>query len=148
MRDRVRIIWVPGLFTILLAFAGQAIIFQYRSLHHVIELRGIFLVISVPWLAVLAATGAIGAYMCFHEGGTPRQRLFVAALPAMVMAAFLVLALSLSFQIEPQISTRVRLTSMAGMMIWETILPAMALLIGATPVVANEQLDIHIHTRA
>jgi hypothetical protein len=132
----------------LLAFAGQAIIFQHQSLHQVVELRGLFLVISVPWLATLAATGALGAYMCFHEGGTPRQRLLVAALPALVMAAFLVLSLSMSLQIEPNIPTRLRLSAMAGMMIWETILPAMALLIGATPVVANEQLDIHIHHRA
>lgn len=148
MRDRVRIIWIPGLLTMLLAFAGQAFIFRYESLHQVIELRGLFLVISVPWLAVLAATGATGAYMCFREGGTPRQRLLVAVVPAMVMATFLASAFAMSFAVDPQVPIRVRLESMAGLTLWETVLPAMALLIGATPVVASEQLDFHIHGRA
>jgi hypothetical protein len=132
----------------LLAFAGQAIAFQYESLHHVIELRGIFLVVSVPWLAILAAAGAIGAYLCFHEGGTPRQRLLVAALPAIVMGAFLMVSFALSFAVDPQVSIRARLASLAGITVWETILPAMALLMGATPVVASEQLELHTQKRA
>jgi hypothetical protein len=132
----------------LLAFAGQSVVFQYQSLHHVIELRGLFLVISVPWLAILAAAGAIGAYMCFHEGGSPRQRLLVAALPAMVMGAFLMAAFALSFAVDPQVSTSARLGSFAGTMLWETVLPAMALLMGATPVVATEQLELTTQKRA
>ena len=141
MRDRVRVIWVPGLLTMLLAFAGQALIFQYRSLHQVVELRGLFLVISVPWLAMLAAAGAIGAYMCRHEGGSPGQRLLVAVLPAAVMGTFLIVAFALSFAIDPKVSIGARFASLAGLTVWETVLPAMALLIGATPVVATEQLS-------
>ena len=132
----------------LLAFAGQSIVFQYQSLHQVIELRGLFLVISVPWLAILAAAGAIGAYMCFHEGGTPRQRLLVAALPAMVMGTFLMAAFALSFAVDPQVSASARVGSFAGTMLWETVLPAMALLMGATPVVATEQLELTTQKRA
>jgi hypothetical protein len=148
VRERVRTIWVPGLATMLLAFAGQAILFHYESLHHVIELRGLFLVISVPWLALLAASGAIGAYMCFYEGGTPRQRLLVAVFPAMVMGAFLMASFAVGFVVDPQVPVRVRVTSMAGFTLWETVLPAMALLMGATPVVASEQLELHTQKRA
>jgi hypothetical protein len=132
----------------LLAFAGQAIVFQYPSLHQVLEVRGLFLVISVPWLAILAATGAIGAYMCFHEGGSPRERLLVSIFPVIVMGGFLVVALAVSTSVEPQVSVNVRLNSMAGFMLWETVLPGMALLIGATPVIATEQLELHTQKRA
>jgi hypothetical protein len=148
MRDRVRVIWVPGLITMLLAFAGQALIFHYGSLHQVVELRGLFLVISVPWLAMLAAAGAVGAYMCRHEGGSPGQRLLVAVSPAMLMGAFLVLALMLSEAVEPQVPMRVKLSAITGFMLWETVLPGMALLMGATPIVASEQLEYHIHSRS
>ena len=132
----------------LLAFAGQSIVFEYQSLHQVIELRGLFLVISVPWLAILAIAGAIGAYMCFHEGGTPRQRLLVAVLPAIVMGAFLMISFALSFGVDPEISLGARFGSLAGLTVWETVLPAMALLMGATPVVATEQLELHTQKRA
>lgn len=147
MPERFRQIWFPGLLATLVAFMGQMIIFDGMYRQGVFHIGGVFMFISVPWLVVLIGCGAVGAYCCYREGGTPRQRLLAGMLPSLVNLVVFVTATVTSFALDSSTPFRMQAAASLNFLTWAVILPCISLLIGATPFVAVEQFshEVAVH---
>jgi hypothetical protein len=139
MRERVHRIWFPGLLAVVTTYLGQTIIFQFEP-PKIVHLGETLLVISYPWLVLLVGCGLLSSWFCYYEGGSPGERLLVSQFPVLLMLGTLLLAFGVSPLVDPSVSFKVKLTAMSGYLVGSVLLPCTALLIGATLMIAREQL--------
>lgn len=91
MSNRVRTVWLPGLAAVIVA-EGSLYVLQHSGLrpmtlfldwHHPLQFY-------LPWLLGLPLVGAIVAGWSRREGGTPRQMIMAATMPALAEIALIV----------------------------------------------------------
>ncbi len=89
-----------------------------------------------PWLVILPAIGAFGAWWSRRVGGRRWERLLVAVLPAVSIAAFMLLAFAVGLVVDgPKVTSHF---FQIGWSFWAwAILPGLALSIGALPFLRN-----------
>ncbi len=144
MRERMRRIWYPALVTTALAVLGQAVTFRNVSVHNFVRLGGDFLVVSYQSILLLILCGTYGAWACYRNGGSPRERLFVSQTPLIVHLIVLTYVVATTF-IHAAPSLKANASSLGTFTLWAVLIPSMALLVGAVPVIAKEQLEAKAH---
>ena len=84
MTDRIRAVWLPGLAAVLVAEGSLYLLQQagvrpltfFLDWHHPLQFY-------VSWLLLLPLVGAVAALWSRRAGGTSRQRVLAAAMPAL-----------------------------------------------------------------
>ncbi len=132
MQNRVTQLWVPGLVTLLSAYALLAFM-QFAGLRaitsHPGEPRGI--VLYLPWLLSLPLIGAVGAYLSRRAQAAGWRVYLAASFPALALGALFLLIFPWSFVVDPQVPLRAKGTGLAIVMFNWVILPGLALSLGA-----------------
>lgn len=132
MSRRVRVLWIPGLLTLLLSLGVWHVVrrafpealpqFTIGSSHFVVWFYP-------PWLLGLVALGALGAYWSRSAGGTTGQRLVASQFPA--LAQFVVHSARLVVALPGAAPTRWG-DVLFGLLDW-VVIPAFAAVIGSLP---------------
>jgi hypothetical protein len=139
MNQRVKSLWIPGLFTLALTMAG--LIGAIRA-HMYLEYSPIFLItvkvhllIYLPWLASLPLIGALGTYWSGRMGGNTATRWQVCLIPMAVLTGIFLLPLPTSsfwiFKSILSLSAKFRFIAECALS-W-VVVPSLALLAGALP---------------
>jgi hypothetical protein len=132
VQNRVTQLWVPGLVTLLSAYALLAVM-QFAGLRAITsgpgEPRGI--VLYLPWLLCLPLIGAVGAYLSRRARAAGWRVYLAASFPALALGAFFLLIFPWSFVVDPQVPLRAKGTGLAIMMFNWVVLPGLALTVGA-----------------
>jgi len=131
MNDRIRQLWIPGLVTLILANVALAIL---QRLHVEPLLAGVgtfwTLCFYLPWLLMLPAVRAIGAYVSRRAQGRGWQVYLAAVFPALVIGGLFLLILPFALLFDRNVSTHIQLTGvLSGLASW-VVLPGMALAAG------------------
>ena len=146
--QQIRAVWLPGLLSTIVGFgllrAILAIgalpwwILQGRvsELLHQPYLQTEICLFVIPWVVVLPLAGAAGSFASWRAGGRPVQRAVAALFPALVIAGFVAIGLSMELVIgrapgttrSHDLSARVLLFTIPW--VW---LPAISLLLGSLP---------------
>ena len=135
MNHRTKALWIPGLFNLTVASGLLAILQIWHVRPHIVWMRsGLALLFYVPWLAVLPAFGAIGAYISRRNGGNWHERLTAGLLPAAGMVAAFCVAIcsQIATTAVPAYYRINAFTLSVSLVIW-AVLPALALALGALP---------------
>lgn len=141
--DRTRQIWIPSLVSLALANAVLMLFGRIAlkpvsvTVEPISWYPGIPLVlIYLRWIALQPVTGAIGAYLSYRAGGGRRTQLIAGLFPSIVM-----FGLWFGFIPASEVFARNRFVLQhpiyfaAGAISW-ILVPGMALLFGAAPVMA------------
>jgi hypothetical protein len=135
MNQRTKSLWIPGLATLaassLWLWGVQLTGFQpYFFFGDSVSAA------YWPWLVVLPAIGALGAWWSRRAGGKRWERLLAAGVPVASMIGVMVLAFAVALAVE---GTRVtsRVVHLGGCFWAWGILPGLALSVGALPFLRN-----------
>jgi len=139
LNHRTRTVWLPGLASL---GASMAVLMASTraGLHPFFLARGLAnQVVYLPWLLLLPACGAAGAYLSGRGGGERPARAAAGLFPAitlLVLGSFLTLARVVVF-VEP----RWFQTSLAVTL--GVLVPGVALLLGTLPFLKTAKLETH-----
>ena len=152
MIERMPKILLPGAVALLVSTAGQRLLWQvgwgptmtfhyYRGLVDVHGWGGIPLHWGdAPWLLVMVLSGALAAWLCRWMGGNWRQRLWAAELPVLAMlaliSAFIFIGLPIEYLYGSLAPARELMVAWLSFMLTNILLPGVALLVGAAPLLA------------
>jgi len=101
MNHRTKALWLPGLATLTAASVFLMALQQIPRLHPGVWSRhGGALVVDLPWLLLLPACGAAGAYLSRRAGGRRYTSLVAGLFPAIVMLAVFCVFLPISVAVE------------------------------------------------
>jgi hypothetical protein len=136
MNHRIKALWLPGICTTILVMLWFQLTEWAWPLHHFLwSWRGVVFFLYWPWLLLLPAVGAMGAYWSRRAGARPAERAFVGVLPALGLIGFLTL-LYISAWVLSLDEGRAHLPGLLPLALFVLsvgILPAAALLLGALP---------------
>jgi hypothetical protein len=137
MNHRTKSLWLPAMAGILGASLAMTLLQWMGVRPHLVSTKDVGFSFYWPWLASLPAFGALAAYLSRRSGGSIRSRLTAALAPVLWL-------LLPSFLIEPvEIMHRglwhLRYFSY-GMINW-VVIPGIALLLGAAPLLKEEKLQ-------
>jgi hypothetical protein len=135
MNTRVRQLWVPVLFTLLISVSVQFVALRVPRLPPWVFFtrNGVSIVLAPLWMLALPFIGALGAWLSLRAGGHTRDRLLAALGPAWLMGGIITLGVLLSPIIERHFSLSVKLTAYIVYMIASCLVPAVLLALGALP---------------
>ena len=144
MNYRTKALWLPALCALTLSNVLLATIQIFGPLPHFywlsrdMSMRPYF-TFFVPWLITQPVVGAIAAYWSRRAGGTVRYQLLAALAPAIALLGLFVLVLPFSMILDKHVSHNIRLTAFLVLTVTWVLLPALPLLIGATPFLRRPQ---------
>ncbi len=139
MNQRTKTVWLPGMLALALSAGLMWVIIRVGVEPRIIWRTPdqAFLVLYIPWFAVLPVVGGVGAYFCMRFGGKVRQRLLAGAFPALAMLGLLMAVLPVGIVVETVTRSRVPLSVMlygfAAGVVNYVLLPGGFLLLGVTP---------------
>jgi len=100
MRNRIRQLWFPGLFTLFLS-TTLLIVLQSSGFRPIVIGNGADTVLFYwQWLVLLPLLGAFGAYISLRAGGSTVSVLLVSAFPAAALATAFLLMLPIGVAVE------------------------------------------------
>ena len=134
MNQRVRALWLPGLFACLFCFSLLAVMIRAGLRPRFIWLApAMGVAFYVPWFVALILVGALAAWWSRRAGGAVRERLQAALLPSVSMIVLFTLLFFVSLVFERHHSPGWMVVAWLVMLLAWAILPGVGLLLGALP---------------
>lgn len=135
MNMRVRQLWAPVLFTVLISVTVQSVAMRVPQLPPwvLFTRNGVAIVLAPLWMLALPFIGALGAWLSLRAGGNTRDRLLAALGSGWLNGGILTLAVPLSMIIERHFSLSIKLTAYVVYMISWCLVPSLFLAFGALP---------------
>jgi hypothetical protein len=132
MTNRVTQLWLPGLATFLLSTGILAVMQILRLKAWVLAKEGDLpmAVLDVWWLILLPLVGAIGAYLSWRAGGSPRAILLSIVFPVLPFLASILVVLPVSLIFDKFIAHNIAPMSLIFALFGWVLAPAAALLAG------------------
>ncbi len=145
MNQRTRTVWLPGLITLTLAM-GILLALNWAGLRPRIVWLDTRtpqpLVFYLPWLVILPAVGALGAYWSRRAGGRFRERLLAATFPAVALSGlFAVVFLLGAAFVDTHVPLALKAMGLVRFLIGWGLIPGAALLGGALLFLRNHPCD-------
>ncbi len=142
MNHRSKSIWLPGWITLTLSMSLLALLDAVGLHPRIVWINNPPLIVSLPWLVVLPAVGALGAYLSRRARGRVWQRLIAGVFPAVAMGSFFLAVLPLSLTVDSHVPTRLVLSGLASGLLGWVAIPAAALLVGTLPFLGSPHPEI------
>lgn len=132
MNDRVRQLWLPGLFTFALSIGLQELVQKFGPKPHIVSLdKGTpMLVFCTAWLLILPLAGALGTYLSKRAGGSVRMALASSIFPVLPFAVVFLIATPIGLVIGHSLAHRIVTAAFFTMALGWVVAPAAALLTG------------------
>jgi len=138
MNQRLRTLWVPGATMAALAMGGLWLLARGGVQPHILWLGGYdgqAVHLYLPWLLLLPLIGATAAFWSRRVGGRRLESTLVAVFPAAAVAAFFVLLFPLGRLLDHEVPLSLQLATGGAFILGWAVVPGIALLVGALPVV-------------
>ena len=146
MNERTRSLWLPGVAMLFLSAFILRLVMRAGWQPNVVWISpraplfgytGLALVFYVPWLVMLPAIGALGAWWSRQAGGDRPVRLLSGLFPVVAILALLLLGFLLAPFADPQVPMTVKLAALGAYLLGWVLIPGAALLLGAAPFLRN-----------
>ncbi len=133
MNNRTKSLWLPALANLIIA-PGLLMILQKVGLHpRVVWIGNMAMVLYLPWLVALPVFGALGAFLAKRAHASPLYRMASGTAPALAMLGSFAVFLPLSLALGTAHLSGFPWVYFALTILNWVLLPALALLLGATP---------------
>jgi len=138
MTNRVKQFWLPSLVTMLFTMGLLALVQIFgpnpwmvgRHERNAWSLVAPVAVIYLPWLLALPLVGALGAFLSFRSGGSPRAAFSSVIFPVLPYLVFFVVALPVMAIFNEHLAHNIMFGALfVGLFVW-VVAPAAALLAG------------------
>jgi len=147
MNRRTRALWLPGAFTCLFSYLALAMMvraglqpqYVWRASEFGIAGIGFYL----PWFFPLPIVGALGAWWSRRAGGTLRERLLAALLPAISIAVLFVIILLAALIVDRHAPVDKMLAAWLLTLLAWSVFPGLGLLLGALPFLGSRPAARH-----
>ena len=138
MNHRTKTIWLPGLVSLTLSMSLLWFL-DWAGLHpRVVWINNPPLVFSLPWLLALPVLGAGGAYASRRGGGGFAEQFLAGVFPAVALAILFLSILPVALIVDSHVPKAIVFSSFAiGLLGW-VVIPGVALLAGATAILAKD----------
>jgi hypothetical protein len=138
MNCRTKVLWLPSLCALILSnvllalfqVLGPAPHFYWFHLGKDLEA---FCAFVIPWLITQPLVGAMAAYWSRRVGGAVRHQLLAALAPAIGVLVLFLVILPWALIVERPSAPGLRLRAFLALTLAWVVMPAIPLLIGATP---------------
>jgi hypothetical protein len=132
MTNRVTQLWLPGLAAFVLSGGILALMQMLHLKAWILTKNGdlTIAVLYVWWLMLLPLVGAVGAYLSWRAGGSPRAILLSIVFPVLPFLAAILVALPLSLILEKFIVHNIGPMSLIFALFGWVLVPAAALFAG------------------
>jgi hypothetical protein len=137
MNRRTKTIWLPGLVTLTLSMSLLWFL-DWAGLHpRVVWINNPPLLFSLPWLLALPVLGAGGAYASRRGGGGFAEQFLAGVFPAVALGILFLSILPVALIVDSHVPKAIVFSSFAiGLLGW-VFIPGVALLAGATVILAT-----------
>ncbi len=150
MNERTKNLWLPGMVMLFLyAFLLRIVI--WAGFHPDVVWVGpsmpmlqhgrLPLVLYVPWLVLLPAIGALGAWWSRRVGGAVLIRILSGLFPVAALLALLLVGFLFAFFADPQVPLLVKFAGLGLYFLTWVLIPGALLLLGTVPFVLDHSKE-------
>jgi len=144
MNQRVRALWLPGLFACFFCFSLLAMMIRAGLQPRFIWLApAMGVAFYIPWFGALILVGALAGWWSRRAGGAVRERLQAALLPSLAMTILFTTLFFVALVFERHHPLGWMLVAWLVMLLAWAVLPGVGLLLGALPFLGSAPESRH-----